>query len=152
MTLANLDAAMGATCYLTQPGTYQVNAPLYVPYTTRVVIGPGTIIKAVGTFASTAALMQDSPPTTVAAGSNGAATSAGTLNVASTTGYPSSGQVRVAITGGTAIIAYTGKTATSFTGCTEAGGTSILFPQRWNSAHEIYDGYGHVLSRLEKLP
>lgn len=33
-----------------------------------------------------------------------------------------------------------------------AGGTSILFPQRWNSMHEVWDGYRYVLFRLEELP
>lgn len=35
---------------------------------------------------------------------------------------------------------------------TEFGGTGILFPQRWNSCHEVHDGYRYVLYRLEGLP
>lgn len=62
--------------------------------------------------------------TTVAAGSNGLALPQATLNVASTAGFPASGQVLVAINGGWQIVTYTGITATSFTGCT--GGTGTL--------------------------
>lgn len=56
--------------------------------------------------------------------------SAGTLTVASTTGFFSSGQIQVNTTVGAAIITYTGITATTFTGCTfvaqtgGAGGTA----------------------------
>jgi hypothetical protein len=76
-----------------------------------------------GTFYSAAALNADmSTPadvTTVASGSNNAALPQSTINVASTSGFASSGTIYVE---GTAIT-YTGKTSTSFTGCTGGSGT-----------------------------
>lgn len=71
--------------------------------------------------------------TTVAAGSNGVNVStfvgAGTLNVADTTGFPSSGTVAVITDGGLRFVAYTGTTGTSFTGCTTVGAvlTGVLY-------------------------
>lgn len=47
-----------------------------------------------------------------------------TINVVSTTGFPSSGTINVQSTVGNNVVTYTGKTATSFTGCT--GGTGII--------------------------
>lgn len=47
-----------------------------------------------------------------------------TINVISTTGFPTSGTIFVVTTLGTQLVTYTGTTATSFTGCT--GGTGIL--------------------------
>jgi hypothetical protein len=65
--------------------------------------------------------------TTTAASSNGVSLPAGTINVASTTGFPSSGQfLRVASstsTLATTTVTYTGITGTSFTGCTGGSGT-----------------------------
>ncbi len=58
--------------------------------------------------------------TTVAAGSNGAVLPQATINVASTTGFPSAGSFSL----NSETITYTGKTATTFTGC--SGGTSTL--------------------------
>lgn len=49
----------------------------------------------------------------------------GTLTVESTTGFPTSGTFTLDIPGGTAeTITYTGKTATTFTGC--SGGTAVI--------------------------
>jgi hypothetical protein len=62
--------------------------------------------------------------TTIAAGSNGASLPQATINVASTTGFPTSGTIYVQSSGGIQTITYTGTTATSFTGCT--GGTGTL--------------------------
>ena len=61
--------------------------------------------------------------TTIAAGSNGVALPAGTINCVSTTGFPSSGRLLVNTSTNTNIIAYTGTTATTFTGCTGGTGT-----------------------------
>lgn len=65
--------------------------------------------------------------TTISSGSNGATLPQSTINVASTTGFPSSavsGLVRIVTTGGVVNnIAYTGKTGTTFTGCTGGTGT-----------------------------
>jgi hypothetical protein len=72
--------------------------------------------------------------TTVASGSNGGEISAvaswshpsaGVLDVASTTGFASSGQILVAASGSTtAVVTYTGMTSTSFTGCAYVSGSA----------------------------
>ncbi len=67
-----------------------------------------------------------SASTTVAAGSNGQTLPTGTINVASTTGFPSSGSLLIngpSAASTTMLVAYTGVTATSFTGCTLGAGT-----------------------------
>jgi hypothetical protein len=63
---------------------------------------------------------------TVAAGDNGTALSAlaGTLDVASSTAFTSSGQVSVVTSSGTAVLAYTGTGAGTLTGVTLVSGTS----------------------------
>jgi hypothetical protein len=71
--------------------------------------------------------------TTVAAGSNGgtisgiaawSSPSAGVLSVASTTGYPTAGQLNVAASGPTtALISYTGISGNTFTGCAYISGS-----------------------------
>ena len=69
--------------------------------------------------------------TTVAAGSNSVKTNTfvaanGTLNVADTTGFPTSGKLFVTDNGVVSVLIYTGATATTFTGVSLAGGgTSI---------------------------
>lgn len=63
------------------------------------------------------------PTTTIAAGSNGASLPQAIINVASTTGFPSSGTLNVFTTSWQAVT-YTGVTATSFTGC--SGGTGVM--------------------------
>lgn len=67
--------------------------------------------------------------TTVAAGSNGSylpsgSSTFGTLNVASTTGFATSGTIYVTTNLGIQLVTYTGTTATTFTGCT--GGAGFL--------------------------
>ncbi len=63
--------------------------------------------------------------TTIASGSNGAALPQATINVASTTGFSSTGTFYVTIgTNKPTAITYTGTTATTFTGC--SGGTGTL--------------------------
>ncbi|MFM8414927.1 MAG: DUF4347 domain-containing protein, partial [Planctomycetota bacterium] len=60
--------------------------------------------------------------TTTTASSNGqAVATAGTIHVASTFGFPSAGTIRVTTTTGPQVVNYTGKTETSFTGCTSTG-------------------------------
>lgn len=59
--------------------------------------------------------------TTIAVGSNGLAFPQTTINVASTTGFPSSGYFLITTSSGVAYGAYTGTTATSFTGVTQIG-------------------------------
>ncbi len=66
----------------------------------------------------------DTLPTTVGAASNALALPQATINVASTTGYPTAGTLWVQSTTGWQLVTYTGTTATTFTGCT--GGTGTL--------------------------
>lgn len=61
--------------------------------------------------------------TTIAAGSNGASLPQGTINVASTTPFPTSGILLITTDAGIQIVAHTGKNATQFTGCTGGTGT-----------------------------
>jgi len=62
--------------------------------------------------------------TTIAAGSNGVSLPQGTINVASTTNFPTSGTIFVYTSTGTQTVAYTGLNAgTQFTGCTGGTGT-----------------------------
>jgi len=59
-----------------------------------------------------------SPSTTIGAGSNNVRVeTATTIAVESTAGFPETGTFPVVTDNGTVIVAYTGKTATSFTGC-----------------------------------
>ena len=65
--------------------------------------------------------------TTIASGSGGASLPQSTINVASTTGPPafaSSGTITVTTANGPQLVAYTGTSGTSFTGCT--GGTGLM--------------------------
>lgn len=71
----------------------------------------------------------DGQTTSVTSSSNGVNTNtftgSGVLNVASTSGFPSSGTVIIPVSpsgGGSSLVTYTGKSATTFTGCTLAGG------------------------------
>lgn len=61
--------------------------------------------------------------TTIAAGSNGASLPQATINVVSTTGFPTSGTIYVFTNQGTQTVSYTGINATQFTGCTNGSGT-----------------------------
>ena len=65
----------------------------------------------------------NSTSTTIAAGSNGQVLPQATINVADTSAFASSGSVVVLTTAGSQAVTYTGKTATSFTGCTLGTGT-----------------------------
>ncbi len=61
--------------------------------------------------------------TTISVLSNGAALPQTIINVASTAGFPTSGTILVTTSTGVQNVKYTGKTATTFTGCTGGGGT-----------------------------
>ena len=61
--------------------------------------------------------------TTMAAASDLAALPQGTLNVVSTTGFPTSGNLLVVSEAGLQNVAYTGTTGTTFTGCSGGTGT-----------------------------
>lgn len=80
-----------------------------------------------GTIITGSIVGQTNAATTIAVASNGAILPQATINVASTTGFPTAGTIRVyatTSTGGIQNITYTGVTATSFTGC--SGGTGTL--------------------------
>jgi hypothetical protein len=93
---------------------------------------------------------QTLPKTFISSGSNGQNLPQSTINVFDTTGFPSSGTITIyvgvgdndaaanpnKISGGVRTIAYTGKTATSFTGCT--GGSGRLY----SSDPVVGRGYG----------
>lgn len=66
----------------------------------------------------------DTTATTIASGSNNQALPQSTINVADTTGFPASGTFTVGTIG--AVISYTGKTSTTFTGCTVISGSGTL--------------------------
>lgn len=65
------------------------------------------------------------PSTTISSLSNGAILPQSTINVASTSGFQSSGTILVVSSFGGQTINYTGITSTSFTGCTGAAGTIL---------------------------
>ena len=62
--------------------------------------------------------------TAISVASNGQNLPQATINVASTTGFPSSGSLRIQLATGQQNITYTGVTATSFTGC--SGGSGVM--------------------------
>lgn len=62
--------------------------------------------------------------TTIAVGSNGQSLPQATINVASTTGFPTSGTIYVITSTGVSTVTYTNTNATQFTGCT--GGTGSM--------------------------
>jgi hypothetical protein len=84
--------------------------------------------------------------TTVASGSNGVAVStfsgAGTLNVASTSGFTPQGSVHVATSTGNVVVAYTGRTSTSFTGCSLTSGASAGTLATGGSVSQLTAGKG----------
>jgi len=64
-----------------------------------------------------------SQATTIALASNGVALPTGTINVAATTGFSTSGTIFVVTGAGTQTVTYTGTTLNTFTGCTGGTGT-----------------------------
>jgi hypothetical protein len=60
--------------------------------------------------------------TTIASGSNGQSLPQATINVATTIGFPQSGQILIRIGGADQIVVYTGITSTSFLGCSGGSG------------------------------
>lgn len=61
--------------------------------------------------------------TVVAAASNNVSLPTGTINVATTSGFPTSGTILVDTNAGTQTVTYTGTTGSTFTGCTGGTGT-----------------------------
>ena len=62
--------------------------------------------------------------TTITSGSNSVALPQSTINVTSTTNFPTSGSIYVTSNQGIQLVTYTGTTSTTFTGCT--GGTGYM--------------------------
>jgi parallel beta-helix repeat protein len=81
--------------------------------------------------------------TNVAAGSNAVALPAGTVNVASTTGFATTGQFTVLSSAGAQQVTYTGKTGTSFTGCT--GGSGTLYTGQRLTQYPVFTANGAAL-------
>jgi len=81
--------------------------------------------------------------TQVAAGSNAVTLPAGTVNVASTTGFATAGQFTVLSSVGAQQVAYTGKTGTTFTGCT--GGVGTLYTGQKVTQYPVFTANGAAL-------
>ena len=84
--------------------------------TTPVTVATTDEIVSIGTVSSVS--------TTIAVGSNGASLPQGTINVASTTGFATSGAIYVTTSNGPQLVTYTNTTGTTFTGC--SGGTGTM--------------------------
>lgn len=91
--------------------------------------GASTSTPGTGAFAATTPFGGGLPAnfngygTTIAGASNGISLPTGTINVASTTNFPTSGNILVFSTAGLQTVTYTGTTSTTFTGCTGGTGT-----------------------------
>jgi len=91
--------------------------------------GASTSTPGVGAFAATTPFGGGLPAnfngygTTIAVASNGVALPTGTINVVSTTNFPTSGSILVFTNAGSQTVAYTGTSGTTFTGCTGGTGT-----------------------------
>jgi hypothetical protein len=77
-----------------------------------------------GNSFSRCGLRSSTPATTIAVGSNGQSLPQSTINVASSASYPTSGTTYVSTSAGLQLVTYTGKTATTLTGC--SGGTGTM--------------------------
>jgi parallel beta-helix repeat protein len=82
--------------------------------------------------------------TTVTSGSNAVALPTGTINVTSTTGCATSGQFSVLSSAGIQQISYTGKSGTTFTGCT--GGVGTLYTGQRLTQYPVFINNGAVLA------
>lgn len=92
-----------------------------IPNNTWTPVAFPTIDRNLGNF-----LTAPTATTTIAAGSNGAVLAQATINVASNSGFPTSGYLLITGPPGVGvntIVAYTGKGTNSFTGCTLGTGT-----------------------------
>jgi len=104
-------------------GALLVGALLSFRLRTTIASGSNNVALPTGTINVASTTGFPTTATTIAAGSNGAALPAGTINVASTTGFLVRGQIGVVTGAGVQLVAYTGITATTFTGCTGGTGT-----------------------------
>lgn len=89
-------------------------------------------------------LMTAGQSTTIAAGSNGASLPQATINVASTTGFATSGTIYVITTNGPQAVTYTNTNATQFTGC--SGGTGTM-----NTGNSVSSAGGTVVCGQNKI-
>lgn len=85
-----------------------------------------------GQWSGNSVTIVDSVTTTIAAGSNGQSLPQATINVASTSAFPATGSIRIITSAGVQTVTYTGKTATSFTGCAGGTGTMTTGVSLWN--------------------
>jgi hypothetical protein len=76
-----------------------------------------------GQYSGNSISLIEATSTTIAAGSNGAVLPQAAINVSSTAAFPATGSVNVLSSSGWQTVTYTGKTATSFTGCSGGVGT-----------------------------
>lgn len=117
--------AAGSNNVALPTGTINVVSTTGFPASGTFFVGPNTTTTAplsttVAAGSNNAVLAQ---ATTIAVASNGQSLPQTTINVASTTGFPTSGTMFVVTSGGTQTVTYTGTTATTFTGCTGGSGT-----------------------------
>lgn len=118
---ATVAAGAGATANSVTLGV-GVSASLPGVVGTPSVVLPGdTITIGAGSTQETRRVVSVGSQTTVSGAGQAISTTAGTLNVASTAGFPASGTLNVA--GVTSTVTYTGVTATSFTGVTIPSGS-----------------------------
>ena len=119
--------ASGAAGHFSYTGT--------APSVSSVVLSSGTSLGGVSVTVNGAGFLANADvefvdATMVGASSNGVAVSTfsggGTLNVASTAGFPVSGSVSVATSTGVAVVSYTALTATAFTGAATISGGGTL--------------------------
>jgi hypothetical protein len=82
--------------------------------------------------------------TTIAAASDGVSLPTSTINVASTSGFASSGLLVINSTAGLQVVNYTGKTSTTFTGCTNGSGTL-------NTAQQVTNGQQSTAATWEVM-
>lgn len=91
------------------------------------------------------------PVTNIASASNGVSlpfSTSGSINVASTAGFPSQGQIQVMVAGQIQTISYTGTTGTAFTGCTGGSGTLSTGDDVWSvSTYITPSGVGIQMDR-----
>lgn len=80
----------------------------------------------------------DAFDTTIASGSNGFVLPQSTINVASTSGFTTSGTISVTTSTGVQTVTYTGTTGISFTGC--SGGTGTL-----STGNTVSQGQGYLV-------
>jgi parallel beta-helix repeat protein len=104
--------------------------------------GCGVYLTAGGTFPFGGAAQQF---TTVTAGSNETVLPQATINVASTAAFANAGQFTVMGSGGPQQITYTGKTGTSFTGCTGGRGGGTLYTGARITQYPVFIQQGGAL-------